>query len=112
MQMRDGDTAVVDLAKLQLFCLDPKHPRGCHKARLFSSRLGLTAHDAEQLQQKLLKVVRMSDAAQPAARDDHGQRYLLDFEMTGPAGTANVRSSWIVKESGSGGPTFLTCWVL
>ena len=37
------DIIIVDLAKLRDYCLNEEHPRGRHKARVFRSRLGLTA---------------------------------------------------------------------
>ena len=36
------DRAVVDLAKLRDYCLNPQHEEGKHKARVFASALGLT----------------------------------------------------------------------
>ena len=36
MIFRDGNTAIVDIAKLRLYCLDPAHPLGAHKARAFA----------------------------------------------------------------------------
>jgi hypothetical protein len=37
---------VVELGKLTDCCLDETHPRGRHKARVFSARLGLGRADA------------------------------------------------------------------
>ena len=48
---------VVEPAKLRDYCLSDTHPRVRHKARVFRSRLGLTAEDSETLWQAL------SDAA-------------------------------------------------
>ena len=45
---------VVEIAKLRDYCLSDTHPRGRHKARVFRSRLGLSASDAEWLRQSLL----------------------------------------------------------
>jgi hypothetical protein len=45
---------VVDLAKVRDYCLSESHPCGRHKARVFRSRLGLTAGNAEWLRQALL----------------------------------------------------------
>jgi hypothetical protein len=95
--MPSFNSVVVDLAKLQHYCLSDEHPRGRHKARVFRSRLGLAASDAELLRRALLDAVRVCpDELRPTDRDDHGQRYVLDFELTTAAGTALVRSAWIV----------------
>ena len=110
MKIRDGDNGVVDLARLQLYCLDPKHPRGVAKARQFEARLGLGSRDAELLRDELLKAVGKSDQAVAGRRDDYGQRYELDVQIKGPGGTATVRTTWIAL-AGAGGPKFITCHV-
>ena len=64
---------------------------------MFSSRLGLTASDAELLRQALLDAARARrHNLRPTERDEHGRRFVLDFELSTAAGTATVRSAWIV----------------
>jgi hypothetical protein len=88
----------VDIAKLRDYCLNPEHPRGKHKARVFETVLGLTARDAHVLEQALLDAVdRHREDMRPGVQDEYGQRYLLDFEMTTNMGTATIRSAWIVR---------------
>ena len=88
---------VVEIAKLRDYCLSDTHPRGRHKARIFRSRLGLSAGDAELLRQALLDAARdRQDDVKPTDADQYGQRYVLDFPVTTAAGTAMVRSAWIV----------------
>ena len=96
MAQRFGNI-VVEIAKLRDYCLSDTHPRGRHKARVFRSRLGLTAGDAELLRQTLLDAAHdRQDDLQPTDADEFGQRYVLDFPMTTAAGSAMVRSAWIV----------------
>jgi hypothetical protein len=45
-KLPNPDDAVVDIRKLRDYCLNPAHPRGRNKARVFASVLGLTASDA------------------------------------------------------------------
>ncbi len=111
VKIRDGDNAVVDLARLQLYCLDARHPRGVLKARQFEARLGLGSRDADLIRDELLKAVGKSDQAVADRRDEYGQRYELDVQITGPAGTATVRSIWIAL-AGASGPRFMTCYVV
>jgi hypothetical protein len=40
---------VVEIAKLQDYCLSTVHPEGRHKARVFYSVLGLGSRDAKEL---------------------------------------------------------------
>jgi hypothetical protein len=111
MKIRDGDNAVVDLAKLKLYCLDPTHPRGACKAHQFATRLGMGPGDAESLRDQLLAAVEKSVAAEAGKSDEHGQRYRLDVDVKGPKGTATVRTSWIDRD-GARGIHFITCHVL
>ena len=57
MLIPNADNAVVDIRKLRDYCLNSEHDDGKHKARLFSSILGMTADNAEELRQILLEVV-------------------------------------------------------
>ena len=65
MLLPNREQAVVDLAKLSDYCLNPDHPRGRHKARVFASALGLTLADAESLRATLLSVA-LDHEATPA----------------------------------------------
>ena len=110
MRMPNPGSAVVDVEKLRDYCLNPSHPRGRHKARVFLATLGLTADHAEELRDSLLAAAWAEDAI-PAEWDDYGQRYVVDFTMSGPTGQALVRSSWIVRR-GENFPRFTSCYVL
>ena len=57
MKLPGGKNAVVDIAKLTDYCLNPTHTRCRHKARVFAIVLGLTTADAELLRQALLNAV-------------------------------------------------------
>ena len=110
MKLPGGDRALVDVVKLQEYCLNERHPRGRHKARLFASILGITGEDVEILRQAILRAGAEGEAWL-GQRDDYGQRYVVDFEMTGPSGSAMVRSIWIVLK-GENFPRLVTCFVL
>lgn len=109
-KLPNPENAVVDIQKLRSYCLSPEHPRGKHKARVFGSVLGLTAEDSEELRQALLSAA-VSEEATPTEEDEYGQRYMLDFGMSTEAGSATVRSGWIVRTS-EDFPRFTSCWVL
>ena len=110
MLLPNGEHAIVDIRKLRDYCLNPDSPRGSNKARVFFAALRLTAADAEILRGLLLEVARTNEAVL-GELDMYGQRYTLDFEMTTTAGTASVRSGWIVLE-GETTPRLSTCYVL
>ena len=110
MRLPNADNAVVDLAKLRDYCLNPKHPRGRHKARVFADNPGITAEDAELLRQAILEAAFASEDAALGKKDGFGRRYLLDFSMTGSKGAAMVRSLWIVRTD-EDFPRLATCYV-
>ena len=110
MKLPGADRAVVDLVKLRAYGLNPAHPRGRHKARVFAAALGFTAADAPRLRELLLRAARAGEAV-PAERDEYGARYVLDFPAAGRAGPAVIRSSWIVRR-GEDFPRLTTCFVL
>jgi hypothetical protein len=109
-KLPNPENAIVEVPKLRDYCLSPDHPRGRHKARVFASTLGLTADDAEELREALL-CAALSGEADPAEEDEYGMRYVLDFEMKTGAGTAKVRSGWIVRR-GEDFPRLTSCFVL
>ena len=102
--------AHVPIAKLVDYCLNPDHPRGRHKARVFAATLGISAADAEQLRNALLAAAAAGDAVATES-DAYGQRFVLDFQMDGPAGQAVVRSLWIVR-TGEDFASLTSCYVL
>jgi hypothetical protein len=103
---------VVDIAKLRAYCLSPHHPRGRHKARVFRSRLGLEADDAERLRQMLLQGARANlDHLVPTSADRHGQRYALDLHVTTDRCSGVIHCGWIVHPDDDV-LRFVTCFVV
>jgi hypothetical protein len=89
------ERAVVDMAKLRDYCLNPRHARGRHKAKVFASVLGITQDNPGVLRRALLEAASSAEVKK-ADKDDYGQRDVLGCEVAGPAGNAMVRSIWIV----------------
>ena len=110
MKLPNAQNAVVEIEKLVEYCLNPDHPRGKHKARVFLASCGLTQDQASELQAALLNAALNLDA-ELGAGDDYGQRYMVDLEVTGPTGTAQVRSAWIIRQE-EDFPRFVSCYVL
>ena len=110
MKLPNADRAVIEIEKLRDYCLSPNHWRGKHKARVFLSSCGMTAEHAEDLRDALLNATRNLEA-ELGKEDDYGQRYVIDLEVTGPTGTAPVRSAWIVRHE-EDFPRFVSCYVL
>jgi hypothetical protein len=110
MKLPGGDDAIVDTAKLRDYCLDPQHPRGRHKARVFAATLGLAQTDAELLREALLRAARNSDAL-VGESDEYGDRFTVDFELNRGNRRAVIRSAWIVLRNETA-PRLTSCFVL
>lgn len=110
MKLPSGADAIVDIAKLRDYCLDPQHPRGRHKARVFPSALDLGQTDAGFLRAALLEAARGEDAALGEA-DEYGDRYTVDFRIAHADREARVRSAWIILR-GESAPRLTSCFVL
>jgi hypothetical protein len=104
-----GEQAIVDVTKLVDYVLNPAHERGKHKARVFASALGIRQSDARELRAALKAAAAGGDATE-TSYDSYGQRYVIDFEMRTEAGSAIIRSAWLV--AGETPPRLLTCYVL
>jgi hypothetical protein len=110
MESPQWQKAVMDKEKLESYCLNPLHPRGRNKARVFASVLGLTQNQSEILRKALLAAIKLGKAI-PTGKDVYGQRYQLDFEMEGIKGTATVRSLWIIRAK-ENFPRLSSCYIL
>ena len=110
MLLAGGESAVVELRKLRDYVLNPLHPRGKHKARVFATALAIVQSDAECLRNKLKRAASTGDAALGEV-DSYGQRYIVDFECVKGERRAIIRSTWIVL-TGESLPRLTTCFEL
>src|SRR5229473_6375323 len=107
MKLPNGENAIVDLRKLESYCLNAQHWRGRHKARVFAS-VGIREGDAEELRTALLTAARNNEA-QLATASIYGERYVVDFDLARQARTVKIRSTWIVL-IGEGVPRLTSCY--
>lgn len=110
MKLPNGAQAMIDVRKIEDYCLSDEHDDGKHKARLFREVLGIT-QDNSQLLIDALAQAAADGEAEEGKLDNYGQRWVIDFEMQGPAGSATVRSAWIVL-AGESVPRLVTCYIL
>jgi hypothetical protein len=110
MKLPGAEWAFIDIRKLRDYCLNPEHPRGRHKARIFAASLGLTMKDAERLRDAILSAALVGEA-QLSEEDEYGQRYTSDFIMDELAGQATVRTLWIVRRDEEF-PRLTSCYVV
>jgi hypothetical protein len=110
MLIPNANNAIVDIRKLRDYCLNPEHDDGKHKARLFSSILGMKAENSEELRLILLEIIKTNEA-KIGRSDRFGQRYTVDFEITWQNRNATLRSGWIIEHD-SNIPKLTTCYPL
>jgi hypothetical protein len=106
----NADRAVLDLRKIEDYCLSPAHPRGRHKARVFRDALGIGRHEADWLHQVLLAGLQAGEATE-LGRDAFGTRWRIDVPVERQNRRVVIRTVWIVRR-GEQVPRFVTCWVL
>lgn len=93
------ENAVIPEAKISGYALNQAHAVGRHKARVFAAALGITAEHAALLELAIREGIRYQPAVKKHA-DKHGQRYEVDVPVTGPKGSAMVRTGWILPKDG------------
>src|SRR5688500_3423181 len=71
MKLPNAGRAIVDIVKLRDYCLNPQHPYGRHKARVFRAALNFDQSRAEELRQVLLQIAETHDA-ELGEKDDYG----------------------------------------
>ncbi|MCA1032523.1 hypothetical protein LCL95_16040 [Bacillus timonensis] len=102
--------ATIDPRKLTDYALNPNHPVGGNKAKVFESALGYNQSNASQLMKQIQKNLPNTPATLGKA-DQYGQRYTVDMLIKGAKGkTATVRTGWIIM-SGSNTPEMTTLFV-
>jgi len=110
MKVPGAERAFIDERKLVEYCLNPGHPRGRHKARVFLSTLGFAESSAPIIRTALFDAILANDAV-VSEIDEYGQRFTVDFPMAGPSGNAMVRSIWIIR-TGEDFPRLVSCYIL
>jgi len=100
---------VVEIEKLRDYSLNPNHPVGKHKARVFRAALGTTLKDAEWLRERALEIAS-SDDVKSGAVSVFGDKYVIDSVIEYEAKSALVRFCWIV-EFGTDFPRLTSCYV-
>lgn len=104
----NAESAVLDLRKLDEYSLNPLHPRGRYKARVFRDALGIGRSRAGWLRQQILRAVTGAEAVE-LEPDGYGRRWRLDVTVTRQNRQAVIRTLWLMR-AGANVPRFVTCW--
>ena len=108
MLLPNLDRATIDPRKLVDYALNPNHPEGRHKARVFLSALGITAADGDWLANSILSSLSRSEAIlQETVR--WGRIFRVDMEITRGTRCAKIRTGWLCTSKEA---KLLTCFVV
>jgi hypothetical protein len=97
--------------KLEEYVLDPRHPRGRHKARVFASVLGITWNNQGVLESALREAASNSTDVISTGDEGFGETFEIRFRLTTDKGSATVLSAWIIR-NGEGFPRLTTCFII
>jgi hypothetical protein len=110
MKLPNPELTIIDLKKLSDYCLNPEHPDGQHKARVFKAALGISLENVEELRLALLEAIRVNEAVIDKS-NQYGQKYVIDFTMARAKQQATIHSVWIVKYT-EDFARLVTCYIL
>jgi hypothetical protein len=80
LPLPNAASSILDLRKLEEYCLSPEHPRGRHKARVFRDALGIGPSQAAWLRQQILTALSEAEAAE-LEPDNFGRRWRVDVAI-------------------------------
>ena len=110
MKLPNGERA--DLGeKLEDYILNPRHPRGRHKARVFASALGITRDNQEILESALREAASNSTDAISTGDEGFGATFEIRFRLTTHKDSAIVLSAWIIRNR-EDFPRLTTCFII
>ena len=109
MRLPQGNEAIVTDEKLYGYLLNIEHPTQPGHAMLFKRLLGLTTDNAEELRAALLHAAATLPA-DPGQSSRFGEKFEIKFPMSGPRGTYNVLSVWLIPR-GHTRPRLITAMI-
>jgi hypothetical protein len=90
-RLPNAELSVFDIRKIADYCLNPSHPHGRHKARVFREALNLERGDAAWLKDALLTAACSAEASL-IGEDAWGVRWRVDAAIGRHDKRAMVRS--------------------
>lgn len=93
----NAEHAIIDSKKLASYALNPDHPVGGNKARVFKSALGYNPTNADVLASRIQEGVLIYPA-NVLDKNNYGQLMAVDMHILGANGeTALVRTGWMYE---------------
>jgi hypothetical protein len=109
MRLPRVEEARIPTDKLVRYALDPDHPRGRHKARVFASALGIRKQDWRYLHDQILEALATSPVRSTRITP-FGVAYEVVISIDGLNGATHpVVTTWIIESEGP--PRLTSTWV-
>ncbi|MEH2311507.1 DUF6883 domain-containing protein [Nostoc sp.] len=92
MKLPNGEQAEISVQKLIGYCLNPEHPSGKHKARVFASILEITVENADVLRE-LIQTAAVAGEVVQQSTTQFGQQFKVDWIVPHTDGI-RLRTIW------------------
>lgn len=99
MKLPNGAQAIIPGGKLEDYCLNPLHPDGKHKAKVFERALGITQINSKELESLVLRSA-VSGEVTREQENDFGKTYRVEYEVEGMNQQEILCTLWIVHKGG------------
>ena len=114
MKLPNAERAVIDIEKLRDYCLNPNHPEGKHKARVFLAAIGFKSDNADRLRELILEAIVTAEAKEQSSTP-HGRRFVVDFHVKAEQGLVvtlkTIRTAWMIRND-EDFPRLTSCYIL
>jgi len=105
------ERASIAIEKLRDYVLNPDHPLGRNKARVFKSMLGIEGKHAVALAE-IIRETLVRAAATPSDESPYGTRWETHHEIYAPNGrSAIVSVAWLFRIEQPEIPVLITCYI-
>lgn len=99
------DNVFIPDEKISGYCLNPRHERGQHKAKIFKSVFGITEDDAELLKSEIIKNLGRFEILSQS-KNKFGRIYTVLMEVRIFNKGGKICTAWMI-ENGTDFPRFI-----
>jgi hypothetical protein len=105
------ERARIPIEKLEDYVLNPDHPEGKHKARVFRELLGIERRHAVALGELIRSTLPRAHAT-PHESDDFGKRWTTYHEIVGFNGKSAITTvAWLFRAGADETPELISCYI-
>lgn len=93
---QDSDVIIPD-GKLEDYCLNPFHPDGKHKAKVFEKALGITQSNSTKLKKLVLESAKYGEVTKEQ-HTEYGKIYRVEYKVQGIKQKEILCTLWIIHK--------------